>query len=141
QRRDADLELHAVAARLHRAVDHRHALARLPAPAPLLGGRRLSGPPATLRTGGLSVEEETHPIARERGAPAALPAAQSGTGRWALAGRLASGIAFVPVLVLLAQAGGPAFLAFVALEGALGLGGFYRRTRGLGLTPFHPLGL
>jgi len=89
----------------------------------------------------LSVEEEPHPIARERGAPAALPAAQSGTGRWALAGRLASGIAFVPVLVLLAQAGGPAFLAFVALEVALGLGEFYRMMRGRGLSPFQPLGI
>jgi phosphatidate cytidylyltransferase len=61
--------------------------------------------------------------------------------RWALALRVASGILFLPVLVLLARAGGIAFCAFVALEVTLGLSEFYRMMRGRGLNPFQLLGI
>jgi phosphatidate cytidylyltransferase len=78
--------------------------------------------------------------------PAPVGAAgPAGAGRasspQALAWRIASGIVFVPLLVLLARAGGIAFLAFVALEVALGLGEFYRMMRGRGLNPFQRLGI
>ena len=43
----------------------------------------------------------------------------------------------MPLLVLLARAGGPWFLAFVALQTGLGLAEFYRMVRGKGLDP-HP---
>ena len=63
------------------------------------------------------------------------------TSRWALGLRIASGVVFVPVLVLLARAGGVAFWSFVALEVTLGLIEFYRMMRGRGLNPFQPLGV
>lgn len=66
-------------------------------------------------------------------APAAAP-------RWSFRLRLASGILFVPILILLARAGGTAFLGFVALEVALGLIEFYRMMRGKGLQPYPLLG-
>jgi phosphatidate cytidylyltransferase len=50
-------------------------------------------------------------------------------------------VVFVPVLVLLASAGGTAFLSFVALEVTLGLTEFYRMMRGRGLNPFQWLGV
>ncbi|MEK7824018.1 MAG: phosphatidate cytidylyltransferase [Candidatus Eisenbacteria bacterium] len=83
---------------------------------------------------------------REDARPAAPGGgASAGAGResspWALAWRIASGVVFVPVLVLLARAGGIAFWAFVALEVTLGLTEFYRMMRGRGLNPFQPLGI
>src|SRR5258705_7522834 len=69
----------------------------------------------------------------------AAPAAKSST--WALALRVGSGILFVPVLVLLAQAGGLAFLSLIALQVAIGLVEFYRMMRGRGLRPYRRLGV
>ncbi len=60
---------------------------------------------------------------------------------WSLGLRIASGVLFVPLLVLLARAGGLTFAAFVALEVVLGLLEFYRMMRGKGLHPYPALGL
>lgn len=59
---------------------------------------------------------------------------------WALGLRIASGVLFVPLLILLARAGGVVFAAFVAFEVALGLLEFYRMMRGKGLHPYPLLG-
>ena len=48
---------------------------------------------------------------------------------------------FVPLLVLLARAGGLAFAGLVALEVTFGLREFYRMMRGKGLHPYPLLGL
>jgi phosphatidate cytidylyltransferase len=55
--------------------------------------------------------------------------------------RIASGVLFVPLLILLARAGGIAFWSLVALEVTLGLIEFYRMMRRRGLHPFQPLGV
>jgi phosphatidate cytidylyltransferase len=60
---------------------------------------------------------------------------------WSLRWRLASGIVFVPLLILLARAGGLAFTGFVALQVTLGLIEFYRMMRGKGLEPDSRLGI
>ena len=83
---------------------------------------------------------------REDAGPAAAPAlgnpvSTATPSRWALVLRIASGVLFLPVLVLLARAGGIAFWAFVALEVTLGLSEFYRMMRGRGLNPFQLLGI
>jgi phosphatidate cytidylyltransferase len=54
--------------------------------------------------------------------------------------RIASAALFVPILIVLARAGGLAFWGFVALEVALGLIEFYRMMRGKGLQPYPVLG-
>ena len=74
---------------------------------------------------------------------AATPAPVSGTKRssWSLGWRIASGLLFVPLLILLARAGGIAFWSFVALEVVLGLLEFYRMMRDKGLQPYPALGL
>ena len=72
------------------------------------------------------------------GTPDAAPVKSSS---WALGLRVASGILFVPLLVLLARAGGLAFAGFVALEVVLGQVEFYRMMRGKGLHPYPLLGL
>jgi len=61
-------------------------------------------------------------------------------GQWALALRVASGLVFVPLLILLARAGGLAWLGFVALQTGLGLEEFYRMARAKGLAPVRWLG-
>ena len=76
----------------------------------------------------------------ETPASAGGPAAAK-SGSWSLGLRIASGVLFVPLLVLLAQAGGVAFAGFVALEVSLGLLEFYRMMRGKGLRPYPLLGL
>jgi phosphatidate cytidylyltransferase len=65
----------------------------------------------------------------------------AGDTRLGLGLRIASGVLFVPVLVLLARAGGIAFWAFVALEVTLGITEFYRMMVRRGLKPFQPLGV
>ena len=60
---------------------------------------------------------------------------------WSLRWRMASGIVFVPLLVLLARAGGLAFTGFVGLQVTLGLMEFYRMMRGKGLEPDARLGI
>lgn len=78
------------------------------------------------------------PVAPVGDAPVVIGHAPS---RWALGWRIVSGVVFVPVLVLLANAGGTAFLSFVAIEVTLGLTEFYRMMRGRGLNPFQLLGV
>lgn len=72
--------------------------------------------------------------------PAALPAA-SRPSWWALALRVASAVLFLPVLVLLARAGGVAFWSFVAIQVTLGLIEFYRMMNARGLRPYRRLGV
>src|SRR5262245_44668275 len=133
-------------------MDHRHAVARLPAAPPLSGGRRFPGPRPALRSSGLTMPGDagTEPALasvveradRDTGpSPGTAPAPGRTPSRWALALRIASGVLFVPVLVLLARAGGIAFWSFVALEVTLGLIEFYRMMRRRGLNPFQPLGV
>jgi phosphatidate cytidylyltransferase len=52
-----------------------------------------------------------------------------------------SGLVFVPLLILLARAGGLAFVGFVGLQVTLGLLEFYRMMRGKALAPYTPLGI
>src|SRR5437867_6240350 len=59
---------------------------------------------------------------------------------WSLGWRVASGLLFVPILILLAWAGGWALLALVATEVTLGLVEFYRMMREKGLSPYPLLG-
>ena len=61
-------------------------------------------------------------------------------GQWALALRVASGVLFVPLLWLLSNAGGVAWLGFVAVQTLLGLEEFYRMARAKGLQPVRWLG-
>jgi phosphatidate cytidylyltransferase len=60
---------------------------------------------------------------------------------WSLRWRVASGLVFVPLLILLARAGGLAFAGFVALQITLGLIEFYRMMRAKGLEPDARLGI
>ncbi len=60
--------------------------------------------------------------------------------QWSLGLRVASGVLFVPLLLLLARAGGVAWLGFVALQTVLGLEEFYRLARAKGLEPVRWLG-
>ncbi len=69
------------------------------------------------------------------------PAAAAKSPSWALGLRVTSGVLFVPLLILLARAGGYAFLGLIALEVVLGLLEFYRMMRGKGLHPYPLLGL
>jgi phosphatidate cytidylyltransferase len=59
---------------------------------------------------------------------------------WTLRLRIASGVLFVPLLILLARAGGIAFLGFVALQVFLALREFYRMMRSNGLKPYRVFG-
>jgi phosphatidate cytidylyltransferase len=59
---------------------------------------------------------------------------------WALPLRIASGVVFVPLLVLLARAGGLAFAGLVAMVVLVGLREFYAMMRGKGLHPYPLLG-
>ncbi|MEO5989081.1 MAG: phosphatidate cytidylyltransferase [Candidatus Eisenbacteria bacterium] len=63
---------------------------------------------------------------------AAAPVRVAKSSQWALGMRTVSGVLFVPLLILLAKAGGIAFLCFVALQSVLGLVEFYRMMRGKG---------
>ena len=60
---------------------------------------------------------------------------------WSLALRIVSALAFIPLLILLARAGGAAFLALVALQVFLAEIEFYRMMRGKGLAPRAWLGI
>jgi len=73
-------------------------------------------------------------------APIAAPRVRPG-GRRGLALRIASGVLFVPALILLARQGGIAFWLLIALEVTLGLIEFYRMMKSRGLHPFQPLGV
>lgn len=54
---------------------------------------------------------------------------------WALRLRIASGLLFVPLLLLLARVGGLAFLGFTVLQTLLGLREFFAMMRAKGLRP------
>ena len=79
---------------------------------------------------------EPHPVTA---AGVAEPAAKSPA--WSLRLRVASGLLFVPLLILLARVGGAAFLAFVGLQVTLGLIEFYRMMGNRGLRPYSRLGI
>jgi phosphatidate cytidylyltransferase len=68
------------------------------------------------------------------------PAGKQGSA-WSLRLRVASGVLFVPLLVLLARAGGMAFLAFVMLQVFLGVTEFYGMMRAKGLMPQRSVGI
>lgn len=70
----------------------------------------------------------------ERAVPAAATPPRK-AGAWSLRLRLVSGILFVPLLVLLARAGGIAFLSFVALQATLAMLEFHRLVRAKGHVP------
>jgi phosphatidate cytidylyltransferase len=72
--------------------------------------------------------------------PHSAPPAPKGGG-WSLRLRIASGILFVPLLILMARAGGLVFLAFVVAEVGLGLLEFYGMMFRKGLQPYVRLGL
>lgn len=74
-------------------------------------------------------------------APPGAPAHSTPSSPWALRLRVASGILFVPLLYLLVQAGGLAFLAFVVVQVVLGLLEFYGMVRRKGLEPTVWFGL
>jgi len=102
-------------------------------------GTGLSSPPADT---GLTIPSAgTGLSSQSAGAPAEPGVAESKRSSWSLGLRIASGVLFVPLLVLLARAGGIAFWSFVALEVTLGLIEFYRMMRGKGLQPYPALGL
>jgi phosphatidate cytidylyltransferase len=71
--------------------------------------------------------------------PGPKPAAK-GPG-WSLGLRIVSGLAFVPLLILLAHVGGIAFWLFTALQVSLGLIEFYRMMERRGLRPYLRLGI
>jgi len=73
-------------------------------------------------------------------APTGEPGRAKASG-WALPLRIASGVLFVPLLVLLARGGGWPWVVFVAVQVVLGLLEFYRMMRGKGLDPRTWLGL
>jgi phosphatidate cytidylyltransferase len=70
--------------------------------------------------------------------PAAPPPKSSA---WALPLRVASGVLFVPILILLARVGGYAFWSLIALQVTLGLMEFYAMMRQRGLRPYRRLGI
>jgi phosphatidate cytidylyltransferase len=67
--------------------------------------------------------------------PATLPASKPKSAAWSLRLRVATGLVFGAILLLLARAGGLAFLGFVALQTFLGLIEFYRMMRAKGHRP------
>ena len=71
--------------------------------------------------------------------PAAEPPAKPSA--WALPLRVASGILFVPILILLARAGGVAFWTLIAMQVTLGLVEFYRMMKRRGSRPYRRLGI
>jgi len=73
-------------------------------------------------------------------APEPNPTAPAPKRTRMLALRVASGLLFVPLLLLLARVGGIAWLGFVALQTVLGLEEFYRMARSKGLEPVRWLG-
>ena len=71
--------------------------------------------------------------------PGPKPAAKA--PGWSLGLRIVSGLAFVPLLILLAHVGGIAFWLFTALQVSLGLIEFYRMMERRGLRPYLRLGI
>ena len=61
--------------------------------------------------------------------------------QWALGLRVVSAVLFVPLLLMLARAGGMAWLGFVALQTFLGLEEFFRMAKSKARAPVRGLGL
>ncbi len=88
------------------------------------------------------------PTEAPRGAPApeppggreSPPAPAAKSSAWSLRLRVASGVLFVPLLILLANAGGLAFLGFVMLQVGIGLNEFFAMMRAKHLRPNVLLG-
>ncbi len=80
----------------------------------------------------------TEPTPAGHGDAVKMPRGKSSS--WSLGLRIASGVLFVPLLILLARAGGIAFFGFVALQTAMGLLEFYRMMRAKGHRPEALLG-
>jgi phosphatidate cytidylyltransferase len=74
-----------------------------------------------------------------RSDPTPTPVAKRSS--WSLALRIASGLVFVPLLILLVRAGRETFLSFVALQVGLALHEFYRMMRAKGLSPYRTFGM
>jgi phosphatidate cytidylyltransferase len=91
--------------------------------------------------GGANPEPPRPPDVKVVGAPAEAPAPPPKPSAWALPLRIASAILFIPILILLARAGGLAFWSLIALQVTLGLIEFYRMMRGRGLRPYRRLGI
>ena len=72
--------------------------------------------------------------------PAPVQGRQVKSASWSLGLRVASAVLFVPLLILLARAGGLAFLGFVVLQTLMGLVEFYRMMRAKGHRPVVWLG-
>jgi phosphatidate cytidylyltransferase len=89
--------------------------------------------------GGSSTPRPEFQVVPPREASAPPPPPKSSA--WALPLRVASGILFVPILILLARAGGIAFWSLIALQVTLGLIEFYRMMRNRGLRPYRRLGI
>ena len=87
----------------------------------------------------MGIPARSEPVAAPAEVPPAAP--PRAAGRRGLALRIASGVLFVPALIVLARRGGIAFWSLVALEVTLGLVEFYRMMRRRGLNPFQPLGV
>jgi phosphatidate cytidylyltransferase len=79
----------------------------------------------------------TQPARPDDAAATPRPKASS----WALPLRIASGVLFVPLLIVLARTGGLTFLGFVCLQVALGIREFYQMMRRKGLVPRATLGV
>ncbi|HEY3216242.1 MAG TPA: phosphatidate cytidylyltransferase [Candidatus Eisenbacteria bacterium] len=97
--------------------------------------RPLADPAAADATGVGSVSVADPARSEPEAGSAAKPSSR------ALALRVISGVAFVPLLVLLAGAGGVAFWLLVGVQVTLGLIEFYRMMRGRGLRPYRRLGV
>ncbi len=80
------------------------------------------------------------PLPSPDDAPGGAAAPRPERSQWALGLRVASSVLFVPLLLLLARAGGIAWLGFVAAQTLLALEEFYRMARGKGLEPVCWLG-
>jgi phosphatidate cytidylyltransferase len=72
--------------------------------------------------------------------PDPIPLPKGKSASWSLGLRVASAVLFVPLLILLARAGGFAFLGFVVMQIFMGLVEFYRMMRAKGLRPVVWLG-
>jgi phosphatidate cytidylyltransferase len=99
--------------------------------------------PGSVRSRNAAATGSASPGAAASGAGAPPPE----TGRalksdgWSLRLRIVSAVLFVPLLFIMARAGGYSFLAFVVAEVLLGLHEFYRMMFAKGLQPYVRLGL
>jgi phosphatidate cytidylyltransferase len=72
--------------------------------------------------------------------PPAAVAVEHKRSNWSLPLRVASGVLFVPLLIVLARAGGAAFVGLILLQAALATGEFHRLLDARGIKPNRLLG-